>query len=47
MLLLPIFAKAQNDVRIALASKHKRIAVFVICEPVKEYDMIDNLLLMH
>src|ERR1700761_8966428 len=40
MLLLPLFSKAQNDVRTALVSKHNGIPVFVMCEPVKEYNVV-------
>lgn len=38
--LLPLFCKAQTDMRTAIVSKHNNIPVFIMSEPVKEYNVV-------
>lgn len=40
ILLLPLFCKAQNDIRTGLANKHNGMPVFIMSEPVKEYNIV-------
>jgi hypothetical protein len=38
--LFPLFSKAQVDTRTAIVSKHNNIPVFIMSEPVKEYNVV-------
>lgn len=38
--LFPLLGKAQNDVRTAIVGKHDDIPVFIMSEPVKEYNVV-------
>ena len=39
-MLFPLFCKAQNDVRTAIVANHNNIPVFIMSEPVKEYNVV-------
>ena len=39
-ILFPLFSTAQNDVRTAIVTKYNNIPVFIMSEPVKEYNVV-------
>lgn len=39
-LLSPLFCKAQTDIRTAIVSKHNNIPIFILSEPVREYNIV-------
>ena len=39
-LAFPLLCKAQSDIRTAIVSKHNNIPVFIMSEPVKEYNVV-------
>lgn len=39
-LVFPLLCKAQSDIRTAIVSKHNNIPVFIMSEPVKEYNVV-------
>ena len=40
VLVLPLFCSAQKDLQTAIVSRHNNIPVFVMSEPVKEYNIV-------
>ncbi len=38
--LFPLLCKAQNDIRTAIVGSHSNIPVFIMSEPVKEYNVV-------
>jgi len=39
-LIFPLLCKAQTDIRTAIVGKHNNIPVFIMSEPVKEYNVV-------
>lgn len=40
MFIAPLFCTAQTDIRTAIVTKHNNIPVFIMSEPVKEYNVV-------